>query len=608
MRIDIDAADRGEQIAPPVTQPVALPQATPAPAEPRVTMATRARAAVGPNVRDIDFRGGPQGEGRALIRLPTAETRVTMREQGSRILVDIVEASLPQRLFRRLDVTDFGTPVTAIESRPKGRNVEVEIQTTGEFEYMAYQTDELLTIELRPLTALEKEQRLRDKVIYDGERLSLNFQDIEVRAVLQLLADFTDLNLIASDAVGGNITLRLKNVPWDQALDIILRTKNLAKRQEGNVIMVGPFDEIVGHEERTLSADQKREELAPLRSEFIQVNYAKAADLANLLKSEYNQLLTKDRGNVAVDNRTNTLLVQDTLARLEDIRSIVTRLDVPVQQVMIESRVVIANNDFARDLGVRLGLGASTGQLYGNELLIGGGLPGNLTGFGNFDAGPFGLDTDGESINSIIRNPLTAPSVLVNLPVRDPSGAVNFLIGKVGSHLLQLELSAMQREGQGEIISSPRVITSDQTKATVQLGEQIPYQTVEGTGDNRTASTSFVDALLELDVTPQITPDDKIIMDLKVTKNTANRAQATVDGIPIDKRSIETTVLVANGETLVLGGVYERTKSFAKDQVPWLGDVPVLGRLFKKEERFEKNQELLIFVTPRIIKGDLAGR
>ncbi|NCC27842.1 MAG: type IV pilus secretin PilQ [Gammaproteobacteria bacterium] len=639
VRVDIDARSD-----PSAARPAPSPVQTPAQVRPRAPAAapwdrsaSDGAPAPVPGVRDIDFRRGAEGEGRVLIKLPSATTRVTVREQGSRVLVDIIDAALPQRLFRRLDVVDFATPVVAIESRPKGRNVEVAVQTGSHFEYMAYQTDDLFTLELRPLTAEEKERLAREKVVYDGERLSLNFQDIEVRAVLQLLADFTDLNLVASDSVGGNITLRLKNVPWDQALDIILKTKNLTKRQDGNVIMIGPFDEIVGHEERTLTADQRLEELAPIRSEFIPVKFAKAAEIAAFIRgassmqstarsqagmsatgrdsrqfertvseSTKDSILTPERGSVTFDERTNTLLVMDTAARLDQIREIVARLDIPVRQVMIESRVVIANNDFARDLGVRFGLATSMGALYNNEMLIGGGLPGNLVGRGNYNAGPFGLDTAGEPNNSIILDPVATdtPSLLVNLPpVLEPAGAVNFLIGKVGSYLLQLELSAMQREGRGEVISSPRVITSDQKEARIEVGKKIPYPTVSQDGTN----VQFENATLSLTVTPAITPDDRIIMDLIVTKDEPDFSRV-VDGTPtINTREIETRVLVDNGETVVLGGVYERTKAFSKEQVPWLGDVPVLGRLFKREAREDNNSELLIFVTPKILKGDLVG-
>ncbi|GAB0147836.1 type IV pilus secretin PilQ family protein [Marichromatium sp. PS1] len=576
------------------TAALSRPTATRAPSTP----------ASGGSVRDIDFRRGAEGEGRVLIRLPNPETRVTVREQGRRVMVELHDTSLPRRLFRRLDVVDFATPVVAVESRPRGRNVEVAVETGSDYDYMAYQTDDLFTLDFRPLTAAEKEEQLRSKVVYEGERLSLNFQDIEVRAVLQVLADFTDLNLVASDTVTGNITLRLKNVPWDQALDIILKTKGLSMRRTGNVIMVAPTEEIASQEELEMRSMQKIEELAPLRSEFIQVNYAKAADLARLLKSEENQLLTKDRGNVTVDERTNTLLVQDTAARLEDIRGIVTRLDVPVRQVMIESRVVIAESNFARDLGVRFGLSTSFGAAGGNEVMIAGAQPGTLE-IGGFDKGPFGLNVDtGSPYNSGIIDEDDNQTLMVDLAAPNPSGAVNFLIGKVGSYLLQLELSAMQQEGRGEIISSPRVITSDQHQATIKVGQQIPYQTVSQNG----TQTQFKDAVLQLDVTPHITPDDRVIMDLLVNKDAPNYTNETDSGIAIDTRSVETSVLVDNGETVVLGGVYERTRGFKKEQVPWLGDIPVVGRLFKQELREDNNSELLIFVTPKILRGDLARR
>ncbi|KXX65715.1 type IV pilus secretin PilQ [Marichromatium gracile] len=586
--------------------PVSAPpsrQATTALPRPTATRASTPPAPGG-SVRDIDFRRGAEGEGRVLIRLPNPETRVTVREQGRRVMVELHDSSLPRRLFRRLDVVDFATPVVAVESRPRGRNVEVAVETGSDYDYMAYQTDDLFTLDFRPLTPAEKEEQLRSKVVYEGERLSLNFQDIEVRAVLQVLADFTDLNLVASDTVAGNITLRLKNVPWDQALDIILKTKGLSMRRTGNVIMVAPTEEIASQEELEMRSMQKIEELAPLRSEFIQVNYAKAADLARLLKSEENQLLTKDRGNVTVDERTNTLLVQDTAARLEDIRGIVTRLDVPVRQVMIESRVVIAESNFARDLGVRFGLSTSFGAAGGNEVMIAGAQPGTLE-IGGFDKGPFGLNVDtGSPYNSGIIDEDDNQTLMVDLAAPNPSGAVNFLIGKVGSYLLQLELSAMQQEGRGEIISSPRVITSDQHQATIKVGQQIPYQTVSQNG----TQTQFKDAVLQLDVTPHITPDDRVIMDLLVNKDAPNYTNETESGIAIDTRSVETSVLVDNGETVVLGGVYERTRAFSKEQVPWLGDIPVVGRLFKQELREDNNSELLIFVTPKILRGDLARR
>ncbi|QGU33661.1 type IV pilus secretin PilQ [Thermochromatium tepidum ATCC 43061] len=623
--------------APAATQAVQTAARSEAPAwsqPPRARQTTGA----GPAVRDIDFRRGASGEGRLIIRLPSADTRVAVREQASRVYVDLYQTSLPQRLYRRLDVVDFATPVTQIESRPNGANVEIEVQTQGDFDYMAYQTDELFTLEFRPLTAAEKEEIARQKVVYDGERLSLNFQDIEVRAVLQVLADFTDLNLVASDSVGGNITLRLKNVPWDQALDIILKTKGLAMRRDGNVIRVAPAQELAAQEQLEMESMQKIEELAPLRTEFIQINYAKAADIAAVLRGigrsgssgtgvrpmatstrrdqvgpALNQAaaaagisergVLSPRGSVTFDERTNTLIVQDTLKALEEVRRVVSLLDVPVRQVMIESRVVIANNNFARDLGVRFGASGSAGSFGGNEILIGGGQTGSLA-VGDYDAGPFGLNTAGTRYNSILKDENDNATLITNLPAAAPSGSINFLIGKVGSYLVQLELSAMQQEGRGEIISSPRIITADKSQATIKMGEEIPYQ--EKTGEGNT-SVAFKEAVLQLNVTPQITPDDRIIMDLEITKDAPNRSY-TVQEPPIDTRSIKTNVLVDNGETVVLGGIFEREKTFSKEQVPWLGDVPVLGRLFKQEARNDNNKELLIFVTPKILKSDLVQK
>ncbi|KAA6185548.1 type IV pilus secretin PilQ [Thiohalocapsa marina] len=588
--------------------PAQTPSAAPLPATAAAGQATRA-------VRDIDFRRGAGGEGRVLITLPSPETPVDVREEGHSVVLEIADTRLPRRLYRRLDVTDFATPVTAVEARGIDGNVRIDIKTDADYDYLAYQTDNLFTVELRGLTPAEKEQRQREQIVFSGDRLSLNFQDIEVRAVLQLLADFTGLNLVASDTVGGSITLRLKNVPWDQALDIILKTKGLSMRQSGNVIMVAPTQEIAAQEKLELESQMQIEELAPLRSEFIQVNYAKAAELARLLKSAENNLLTPERGSITVDDRTNTLLVQDTAARLEDIRGLVTRLDVPVRQVMIESRVVIANNDFARDLGVRFGVSGSMGRLGSNELNVAGGLPGN-TGVYDFDKGPFGAAfgaSEGGTVvpfNSGLENPAGSgnEALMVSLPADTlfaPSGAINLLLGKVGSHLIQLELSAMQREGRGEVISSPRVITSDQSSALIKVGAEIPYQ--EQTGEGNT-SVAFKEAVLKLEVTPHITPDDRIIMDLQVSKDNPDWTRS-VEGVPpIDTRSVETSVLVEDGETVVLGGVYEREKSFNREQVPWLGDLPVVGNLFRQTARVDYNEELLIFVTPKILRGELTGR
>lgn len=572
-------------------------------------------AGAGPGLRAVDFQRGPGGEGRVLVKLPTENTRVTVTEKAGRVVAEVLDTSLPERLRRRLDVVDFGTPVVAIESRAQGRDVVIAVTTTKDYEYLAYQVNELFTIEFRAMSPEQREQRQREQVTFSGDRLSLNFQDIEVRAVLQLLADFTGLNLVASDTVAGSVTLRLKNVPWDQALDIILKAKGLTMRQKGTVIMVGPTEEVMAREEKELEATRKIEELAPLRTEYIQINYAKAADIAKLLetrqittgqastnlgqvngkaKAEKEQAevkgLLSSRGSVTADERTNTLLVQETTEKLEEIRQLVARLDVPVRQVMIESRVVIATDNFARELGVRFGynrlqVNENTGDF--NEI------------FGSQRGTLKGEDYWGTTIDD------TVP-LMVDLPALNATSGINFLVGKIGSYLLQLELTAMQEEGRGEIVANPRVITSDKQAALIEVGQRVPVVT-PGTVD-QPPTVKYEDATLKLDVTPHITPDNRIIMGLKVSKDEAD-AVLEVDGNPyINKRTVETNVLVDNGETVVLGGVFERSRFTNKDQVPWLGDLPILGNLFKNDSRQETNKELLIFVTPRILQQEMKAR
>jgi type IV pilus assembly protein PilQ len=600
-RVGIDLNVPKDQTPP--SQPPAEPASGPtaSPTEPTAGPAPTPPAAPPTGgIQDIEFKRGPNGEGRVLIRLPSPGTRVSVTEKGRHVVAEIIDARLPPRLLRRLDVTDLATPVVAVEPRARGNDVEVDIETATGYEYLAYQADELFTLEFRPVTRAPQPTPRKKPPAYGGDRLSLNFQDIEVRAVLQLLADFTGINLVASDTVTGNITLRLKNVPWDQALEIILKSKGLSKRQTGNVIMVAPTPEIVAREEAEMLANQKVEELAPLRSEYMQVNYAKAQEIADLLKSGENQLLTPERGNVMVDERTNTLVVRDTARQLEDVRRLVARLDVPVRQVMIESRIVIANNDFARDLGVRFGLSKTNTLNVSADGTI------KNKGFGEGSGGlPGYLQDSADLAGTLIQNPEGVAPLLVDLPAATPSGAVNLLLGKIGTYLLQLELSAMQREGRGEIVSSPRVITSDQHKATIKVGQEIPYQ--ESSASGRT-TVAFKEAVLQLEVTPQITPDDRVIMLLNVNKDNPDFTREVLGVPPVDTRSVETSVLVDNGETVVLGGVYERTKEFNKEQVPWLGDLPVIGNLFKTTNRRDNNTELLIFVTPKILKEGVAGR
>lgn len=554
--------------------------ATPAAASPASGAGTPDNA-----VTNVDFRRGDHGEGRIIISLSNPAMPVDMHQEAGKVVLDIPGASLPEEQQRRLDVTDFATPVKLIDTEATPKGVRMTISAIGDYEHLAYQTENQFTVEIRATTKEEKEARKKEEFGYTGERLSLNFQDIEVRAVLQLLADFTGTNIVVSDTVSGNLTLRMQNVPWDQALDIVLKTKGLAKRTNGNVMLVAPSEEIAAREKLELESQKQIEELAPLYADYIQINYAKAADLAELMQNADSSMLS-ERGRVTIDERTNTLLVRDTADKLAEIRKLVALLDIPVRQVLIESRIVIANNDFSRDLGVKFGLAGNSSK--GRDFIVGGGTrPGDT----NFGYTP-GFEVPAGTGNS---------GLLVDLPAAEPSGALGIALGKVGSSLLQLELSAMQLEDRGEVISSPRVITSNQQEAVIQQGVEIPYQEASSSG---ATTVSFKEAVLQLKVTPQITPDDRIIMDLQVNKDSVG---TVYNGVPsIDTRNVNTRVLVDNGETLVLGGIYEQQKSKATERVPFFGSLPGVGWLFKTESKTDQKKELLVFVTPKIIKQDLA--
>jgi type IV pilus assembly protein PilQ len=541
-------------------------------------------SAVGASITNLDFRRGESGQGRIVVDLSDPNVGINIAQQGEEIIVDFAGTSLPESFDRKLDVIDFATPVSEIDTFSKGNGTRMVITPTGLFEQLAYQSDNTFTLELRPLTQREGAELAKAKFGYTGERLSLNFQNIEVRAVLQLIADFTEKNLVASDTVGGSVTLRLKNVPWDQALDIILRSRGLGKREVGNVMMVAPQEELAAREKLELEAQQQIEELAPLRTEFVQVNYAKAGDIASMLKAEANNLLS-ERGNITVDERTNTLLVQDTGEKLSEIRSVVEALDIPVRQVLIESRLVNADENFAKDLGVRFG--GATQYEWGSDgdkrysSLAGGGIPGAPA-----------VPTPGLAEGDL--------PYIVDLAAAGAAGGFQYTVGKVGSWFLQLELTALQAEGRGEIISAPRVITANQTEATIESGTEIPYQEAASSG---ATAVSFKKAVLSLKVTPQITPDDRIILDLSVNQDSVGQVYG---GIPsIDTNELETQVLVDNGETVVLGGIFESSNRNDKTQVPFFGDLPYLGRLFKRTEQEIRKQELLVFVTPKILDESL---
>ena len=575
--------------------PAPAPVRASAPAATRSFTAPTSPASRSRDLRGVDFRRGDRGAGRVVLRLPSANTVVDTRLEGGNIVVDVKGTGVSAELAKIYDVGDFGTPVKTMTVRRSGQNAQVVIKASGNYDHVAYQADDVYTVEFRPLTMAEKEKKQLQKRVYAGERLSLNFQDIEVRSVLQLLADFTGKNMVVSDTVSGRITLRLKNVPWDQALDIILKTKGLSMRENDNVILVAPTEEIAAREKLELESTKQVEDLTPLRSDLIRMNFAKAGDIAALLKASENKLLSS-RGNVTVDERTNTLLVQDIPAKLEEVRELIQRLDIPMRQVMIESRVVIANNDFTRDLGVRFGAMSRTRNPTDGDSFykIGGGLPDS--GFNTGEEENTG-DTAG-----------LLDGLIVNLPKvtgAGRGGSLGALIGVVGSYMVGLELTAMQQEGKGELISMPKVITADQSKAVIKQGIEVPYQSATSSG---ATSVSFKEAVLKLEVTPQITPDDRIIMDLTITKDRPDFTRSVLGTPPLEKREIQTNVLVNNGDTVVLGGILEDEKSQNQEKIPVLGDMPFVGVLFKQELNKNLSNELLFFITPRILKESLTLR
>ena len=536
-------------------------------------------------VTNIDFKRGPNGEGRVIVDLTSTAISTDVWRENNIVNVELIGAQLPKELQRRMDVSDFATPIGFIDSIQDGANIRLTITSEGDFEHLAYQTDRIYTIEVAPISREEEEKKRKEKFGFTGERLSLNFQDIEVRSVLQLLADFTGLNLVVSDSVEGNLTLRLKNVPWDQAMDIILKTKGLDKRKAGNVILIAPTDEIAAREKLELEARKQVEELERLRTEFIKVNYAKAADMANLLKQVDNAILSP-RGSVSVDERTNTLLVKDTNSSLSSVRLLLTELDIPVRQVLIESRVVIANDDFSKELGVRFGVSRDSQGTASS---------GNAAYTSGTLAGVKQLAND---------EPLdTLNSLNVNLPVQNPAGSFALALAKLPlGTLLEMELSAAQIEGRGEVVSSPRVITADSHTARIEQGVEIPYLELSD-GD---ATLKFRKAVLSLEVTPQITPDDRVIMDLDVHKDNVGELVSFGSGLSapsIDTREVQSQLLVDNGQTVVLGGIYETTKATQVTRVPFFSDIPVLGNLFKSTRDVDDRTELLIFVTPKILQG-----
>jgi len=558
---------------------------------------TAAAAPSGPrSVKNIDFRRGTDGSARIIVELTDSKVPADLRQEGGRIVVTFAKTTLPDQWMRRFDVVDFATPVSTMDVVRTAEGARLLITASGDWDQIAYQSDNIYTIEVKPVVKLAAE--LEEKKDFTGSRLNLDFQDIEVRAILKVLADVSGQNMVVSESVKGNLTLRLQDVPWDQALDVVMRQRGLDLRKQGNVTIIGPAAEIAAREKEILASKKEIQEIAPLRTDFLQVNYAKAQDLAALIKAKDNSLLS-DRGNVSIDERTNTLLLQDTADRLAEIRKLVSTLDIPVRQVQIEARVAIVNNDFSRDLGVRFGVnqvgtnGATglysvTGSSAGNSTVIGSALA-NRSSTGS----PF---------------PVTIPTgdFMVNLPAANTAGRIAMAV--LGdNYLVDLELSAAEAEGRGEVISAPRVITANQKEATIAQGVEIPYfETSQGISANGVSQVTikFKEALLSLKVTPQITPDSRIIMDLEVIKDSVGQVVTVSNGnsVPsIDKRKVQTQVLVNDGQTVVLGGIMETERRDNETKVPLLGDIPVLGHLFKQKSNINNKRELLVFVTPRIL-------
>ena len=542
-------------------------------------------------VDSIDFRRGEKGEGRLLINLTNPNIDVDSRVEGKSIFLSFSETSMPEKLQLRYDVSDFATPVQWVKATEKNGVAELEIRPEGEYDFLAYQAENSYVLTVKPLT-LEDIQAKKKEFAYVGDRLSLNFQNIEVRAVLQLIADFTDLNLVASDSVNGRITLRLQNVPWDQALDIILKTKGLDKRQDGNVLLVAPAVEIAAREKQEIESNRQIEELAPLQTEFIRVRYAKATSIFDLLQgggggeeggAESSGKVLSPRASVIVDERTNSLLITETSAKHEEIRRLINLIDVPIRQVSIEARIVIASSDQTEKLGIEWG--GWNNKVGGGDQTIASG------GYQTF-----------EDIASS-RSPVTYNN-MVDLGVND-AGSTHFNIGFItnsGNRLLNLELSAIESSGNGEVVSQPKIITGDKQNAIIKSGQEVAYQESAANGGT---TTSFKDAALILDVTPSITPDDRVIMDIKITQDSISGFAPGTNAPILDTTELQTQVLVGNGESVVLGGVFQTEEVEAVTKTPFLGDIPYIGALFRRTDYREQKTEILIFITPRILADTL---
>jgi type IV pilus assembly protein PilQ len=547
-------------------------------------------------IRDIDFRRGSTGEGRVVIDLPNNQVAVDVQQQGRKIEVDFMKTTLPEVLRRRLDVTDFGTPVSFVTTKQQGDNVHMTIEAQGAWEQSAYQSDSQMVIEVKPVK--EDSNKLSTAHGYKGEKLSLNFQNVEVRAVLQVIADFTGLNIITSDTVGGNLTLRLKDVPWDQALDIVMQAKGLAMRKNGSVIWIAPRDELLTKEKLELEQRAQIADLEPVRTETFQLNYQKAESFKKIfgIDSGSRSILTK-RGSAVVDPRTNQLFITDIPSKLEEIRALVQKTDVPSRQVMIEARIVEATDTFSRNLGAKLAFGLQNQR--GNIFELGGQQTGTVGAAGGSSPNAIGLNSSAlQTVNGNAVN-LPAPGINGNTP-----GSVALtLFNAAATRFIGLELSALEADGKGKIISSPRVITADQLKALIEQGTELPYQQATSSG---ATSVSFRKANLKLEVTPQITPDGNVILDVDVNKDSVGAE--TTAGFAINTKHVKTQVLIDNGGTVVIGGIYTQEERNSVSKVPFFGDIPVLGNLFKTTGKVNDKTELLIFLTPKILNDKVSIR
>lgn len=570
------------------------------------TLAPAAKKAA-QGIANIGFQRGSQGEGQVVIDLLGSNTPADVQQQGSKIVVRMLGNKIPAHLARRLNVNDFATPVATVDAYNDGGNGVITIQSNGSYEYMAYQAENKLTISLK--RPEEKNTvKARNSNLYTGKKISLDFQDIEVRRVLQLLADFTGINMVAADSVQGNITLRLKDVPWDQALDIILKTKNLDKRRNGNVIWIAPVAELIKAEDEEAKALAQSIKLAPIQTDYIRLNYAKAADVLKLIEESRDgkgavsnrtansdslalESLLSPRGSAVADTRTNTLIVNDTAQNIDKVRKMIDLLDVAVKQVMVEARIVRATTDFTKEMGVKWGI-LSQGVNSNNDLLVGGS-----------DTTLWNLREPDDDGKYTIERP---QNLNVDLGVTNPAGRIAFGLISMSDFMLDLELSALQADGYGEVVSTPKVLTADKQMAKVASGQEIPYQTTTNSASGSTANTQFKQALLSLEVTPSITPDGKVQMKLRITSDSPAGVAPNRE-IILNKNEINTDVLVNNGETVVLGGIFEQETVNKQTKVPFFGDLPGIGRLFRNDSKTDNKRELLIFVTPRIVNDSVTG-